>query len=338
MPGAGLVREDRGVRHQLHVCHRDLGGVGVEDDRAVHLCHLVEERGRIVDVQLDPAGVEKAEVVGLADHDEAARVSVQDAVEPLPQRRAGSDHLQRPHQSRLCPYIGVELFAGPERHGLSVYAIYHFISSANALRRAAAGPASRQENPYATAFGRRAPGAGSASDRACASVAASHAPVPLPGGASTALQPCFAASSRRRSGWPTQRSSPVRPNSPKQARGVSCSATPKLALATASATARSQPGSSTRTPPTTFTNTSAPAVLTRPWRCRIASTSARRLRSSPDTTRRGCSSSDGATSACTSTSSEREPSIAASTTLPGARVASATKRAEASSTSHKPPC
>ena len=46
---------------------------------------------------------------------------------------------------------------------------------------------------------------------------------------------------------------------------------------------------------------------------------------------------DGATSACTSTSSGREPSIAASTTLPGARVASATNLAEASSTSTRPP-
>ncbi len=76
---------------------------------------------------------------------------------------------------------------------------------------------------------------------------------------------------------------------------------------------------------------------TRPWRARIASTSASRLRSRPEATRRGCSSSEGATSAWTSTSSGREPSIAASITLPGARVACATKRAEASSTSTRPP-
>ena len=45
----------------------------------------------------------------------------------------------------------------------------------------------------------------------------------------------------------------------------------------------------------------------------------------------------GETSACTSTSSGREPSIAASTTLPGARVASLTNRALASWTSTRPP-
>ena len=44
----------------------------------------------------------------------------------------------------------------------------------------------------------------------------------------------------------------------------------------------------------------------------------------------------GETSAWTSTSSGRVPSIAASTTLPGARVASPTKRAEASATSTRP--
>ena len=61
------------------------------------------------------------------------------------------------------------------------------------------------------------------------------------------------------------------------------------------------------------------------------------MRSIPLATRRGGTSSDGETSAWTSTSSGREPSIAASTTLPGARVASPTKRAEASATSTRPP-
>ncbi len=53
--------------------------------------------------------------------------------------------------------------------------------------------------------------------------------------------------------------------------------------------------------------------------------------------RRGGTISVGATSAWTSTSSGRVPSIAQSTTEPGACVASATKRAEGSSTSTRPP-
>ena len=53
--------------------------------------------------------------------------------------------------------------------------------------------------------------------------------------------------------------------------------------------------------------------------------------------RRGGTSSEGDTSAWTSTSSGLEPSIAASTTLPGAFVASPTNRALASWTSTRPP-
>ncbi len=56
----------------------------------------------------------------------------------------------------------------------------------------------------------------------------------------------------------------------------------------------------------------------------------------PLQTRRGGTSSDGDTRAWTSTSNGREPSIAASTTLPGVPVASPTKRALASSTSTSP--
>ena len=86
--------------------------------------------------------------------------------------------------------------------------------------------------------------------------------------------------------------------------------------------ARSAPGSSTRTPPATETKTSLEPRPRPAWRASTASTSASRLRSTPLATRRGGTSSVGATSACTSTSSGREPSIAHSTTEPGARVAS----------------
>ena len=100
--------------------------------------------------------------------------------------------------------------------------------------------------------------------------------------------------------------------------------------------ARSAPGSSTRTPPATETKTSAEPTEMLVWRASTARTSASRLRSTPFATRRGGTSSLGATSAWTSTSSGREPSIAQSTTEPGALVASFTKRADASSTSTSP--
>ena len=111
---------------------------------------------------------------------------------------------------------------------------------------------------------------------------------------------------------------------------------PFAALASASAIARSAPGSSTRTPPASDTKTSLEPSASPPWRESTARMSASRLRSTPFATRRGGTSSVGATSACTSTSSGRVPSIAARTTEPGARVASATKRADASATSARP--
>ena len=55
-------REDRRVRHQLHVGPGDLRRLGVEHDRAVHLRHLVEHRRRVVDVELDPAGEQVGDV------------------------------------------------------------------------------------------------------------------------------------------------------------------------------------------------------------------------------------------------------------------------------------
>ena len=56
--------------------------------------------------------------------------------------------------------------------------------------------------------------------------------------------------------------------------------------------ARSAPGSSTRTPPATDTNTSLEPRAKPPWRASTASTRASRLRSTPLATRRGGTSSD----------------------------------------------
>ena len=93
--GAGLDREDRRVGHQLDVGPGDLGRVGVEDDRAVHLRHLVEQRRRVVDVELDAAGEEERELLGVADDDQAAGAGVEDVVDALAERRARRDHLER---------------------------------------------------------------------------------------------------------------------------------------------------------------------------------------------------------------------------------------------------
>ena len=83
VPGAGLERQDRGIRHQLDVRPADLGGVLREHDRAVHLGHLVEQRGRVVHVDLDPARVQEREVVVAPDDDQRTRPGVQDVIDAL---------------------------------------------------------------------------------------------------------------------------------------------------------------------------------------------------------------------------------------------------------------
>ena len=109
--GARLEREDRRIRHQLDVGPGDLRRRLVERDRAVHLRELVEQLRGVVDVELDAAGEEERELVGVADHDQAARASVHDVVDPLPDRRARRDHLERLHEPGLLPRFELdELF------------------------------------------------------------------------------------------------------------------------------------------------------------------------------------------------------------------------------------
>jgi hypothetical protein len=117
VPRAGLRGEDRGVRHQLDVAPRDLRRVAVERDRAVHLGELVEDRRRVVDVQLDPAREEERELVRIADHDQRARARVHDVVDALPDRGAGGDHLEGLDEPGLLPRFELhELFPGSRRH------------------------------------------------------------------------------------------------------------------------------------------------------------------------------------------------------------------------------
>jgi hypothetical protein len=108
---AGLRAEDRRVRHQLRVRPGDLRPELVEDDRAVHLGQLVEHRRRVVHVQLDAAGEQEGELVGVADDEQAARPRIHDVVDALPDRRARRDHLERLHQPGLLPRFELsELF------------------------------------------------------------------------------------------------------------------------------------------------------------------------------------------------------------------------------------
>src|SRR3954453_24076316 len=103
--GARLERHDRRVGHQLDVGPADLRAVGAQDDRAVHLRHLVEQGGRVVDVELDPARVEERELVAVADREQGAGARVEDVVEALAERRAGRHHLERPYEPGLLTVL-----------------------------------------------------------------------------------------------------------------------------------------------------------------------------------------------------------------------------------------
>ena len=105
VPGAGLQRQDRRIRHQLGVGPEDLGAVRAEDDRAVHLGELVEQRRGVIDVELDPAREQKAQLLRLADADQGARLGLNDVVQALSDRRARGDHLQCPDQPGFLPSL-----------------------------------------------------------------------------------------------------------------------------------------------------------------------------------------------------------------------------------------
>ncbi len=98
MPRAGLGGVDRRIRHQLDVGPGDLLRLGVEDDRAVHLRHLVEQARRVIDVEAEPAGEEERDLLGLTDHDQATGRGVDDVVNPLAEGGPGRDHVERPQE------------------------------------------------------------------------------------------------------------------------------------------------------------------------------------------------------------------------------------------------
>ena len=234
-----------------------------------------------------PAGEEERDLLGLGDHDQAAGPRVDDVVDPLAQRRARGDDVQGPQQTRVLPRLQlVQLVAG----------VRHLVMMAKALLAGMPwripcgqlGMALVKRQPQARRW-RRAARKRGAQRRLAGAQPIRRASVAA-AGASTGASPNFTASATRRSAWPTERSSPVSPTSPKQASGrppASASGSPRCAETSASATARSAPGSSTRTPPATLTKTSAPASDGPPWRASTASTIARRLRSIPFATRRG---------------------------------------------------
>ena len=109
VPGAGLLRRDRVVGHQVHGRLEDPGDVPVDDDRAVHLGELAQPGGRERHVEVEAAGGDRVHGAVAAEHDQRTGPPAQDPLQPVAQRGAGGDRLQgRAQPQRLV---------GPFWHG-----------------------------------------------------------------------------------------------------------------------------------------------------------------------------------------------------------------------------
>ncbi len=107
VPGAGLLRGDGVVGHQVHRGAVDAGEVLVDDDAAVHLGQLAQAGGGERHVEGEAAGGERLDGLVVAHHDQGAGAAAQDALETVAHRRARGDRGQRRAQAqRLVRAVG----------------------------------------------------------------------------------------------------------------------------------------------------------------------------------------------------------------------------------------
>ena len=91
MAGAGLVRVNGGVRHELHAGVQQAGGVAVADNSAIHLRQLAQTGCRELGVDIETARRHgRYGAVGSED-DECARTATHDAFQTLAELGAGGD-------------------------------------------------------------------------------------------------------------------------------------------------------------------------------------------------------------------------------------------------------
>ena len=94
VPGAGLGGGDGGLGHQVDIGPGDPGGVGGQDDGAVHLGQLREPLGAELGVEQEAARADGEHAGTVPHHDQGAPLGPQDAVQPVPQRAARGGHGQ----------------------------------------------------------------------------------------------------------------------------------------------------------------------------------------------------------------------------------------------------
>jgi hypothetical protein len=94
----------------------DLGAVGGEDDRAVHLRQLVEERRGVVHIELDPSREQEGELLGLANADQGPCAGLNYVVETFADRGARRHRLQRADQPGFLPSLELSYVVPGIRH------------------------------------------------------------------------------------------------------------------------------------------------------------------------------------------------------------------------------
>ena len=269
----------------------------------------------------EAAGRDRLDRPVVAEHDEGAGATAQDALEPVAQRGAGGDGGQgRAQAQRLVravdgssrPPLGTMSCGGRRPPQASLGACPP--AGAPSTARGRAGVRSRSDVEQRAPSRRRAR-RGPACPR-WSRTRASAAPLrPRLVGTTASWNPSRAASASRCGRSRTWRSSPASPISPI-ATTPSGGAAPRVAEAIATATARSLAGSVSRAPPTVEAKTSWRAAGSRSAAGARRGPSRPGSESRPEVVRRGRSAACGSTSACTSASSGRRPSIVTATQVP----------------------
>jgi len=94
VPGAGLLRLDPGVGHELGVGPDDAGALAVQDDGAVHLRQFAQPGRRELDVDREAPRADRLDDLVVAEHDQGAGAAPEDALETVAQVGARSDGRQ----------------------------------------------------------------------------------------------------------------------------------------------------------------------------------------------------------------------------------------------------
>src|SRR5215203_275158 len=198
-----------------------------KNDRTVHLGQLAQSCGGELDVEREPSATDGLDVFVVAEDDQPTSTSAKDALEAVAQRRAWRDSRQRHEQ------LGVRLGGRPH------------VGRGHRLLSSGCGWAARVY-PCATASSATA-------NALCTSPTAVRCKPSGTGpwyvGVTTCSNPSLAASMRRRSDPGTARTSPASPISPN-ATSPGGSGRSTQALPIDMASARSEAGSRSCTPPT----------------------------------------------------------------------------------------